>query len=247
MPSYLSESADFPPLVTPFRLRERLDAFEAAQEQAAEAGAGSLFYVGRFELLEFALVLEPEEPLRLARKIFFAGMNAMADALSVLAPPEKAISFAYPGSLYFDGALIGGGRLAWPRGMDEEKSANWLVFGGMVRAGGMRDLGAGLSPEITTLDDEGFENWSPELFAASFARHFMVEVDSWLEKGFSGIGPRYLGRLAKEKGQGKRGIDVNGDLLIHPVDGQQGAARVPFLEGLQAADWFDPLLNEPRS
>jgi biotin-(acetyl-CoA carboxylase) ligase len=247
MPSFLSETADFPPLVTPFRLRERLDAFEAAQERAAEDGAGSLYFVGRFELLEFAIVLEPAEPLRLARKIFFAGMNAIADSLAVLSPPEKPIAFRYPGSLYFDGALIGGGRLAWPAGASEDQPPEWLVFGGMVRAGGMRDLGAGLAPEITTLDDEGFESWSPELFAASFARNFLVEVDSWGEKGFSGIGPRYLGRLDKVKGQGKRGIDVNGDLLIHAADGSAGATREAFLASLKAADWYDPLLNEPRS
>jgi biotin-(acetyl-CoA carboxylase) ligase len=247
MPSYLSDTADFPPLVTPHRLRERRDAFSEAVARALEEGAGSLFFVGRFELLEFAIVLEPAEPLRLARKIFFAGMNAMADALSALAPPEKPIAFRYPGSLYFDGALIGGGRLAVPTGCGEDQPPDWLVFGGMVRAGGMRDMGTGLAPEITTLDDEGFENWSPELFAASFARHFMVEVDSWGEKGFSGIGPRYLGRLEKVKGQGKRGIDVNGDLLIHPASGAEGAVREDFRALLAAADWYDSVLNEPRS
>ena len=247
MPSFLPETADFPPLVTPMRLRERGDAFREAIAGAAEAGAGSLYFVGRFELIEFALVLEPAEPLRLARKIFYAGMNAMADALAILAPPEKAITFRYPGSLYFDGALIGGGRLAWPDGTSEDAPPDWLVFGGMVRAGGMREMGVGLSPEITTLDDEGFENWSPELFSAGFARHFMVEVDSWNERGFAGIGPRYLARLEKTNGIARRGIDVDGDLLLHREGGQAVAERVPFLAGLKAAHWFDPVLNEPRN
>ena len=34
------------------------------QTIAAEEGAGTLVYVGRFDLAEFAVVLEPEEPLR---------------------------------------------------------------------------------------------------------------------------------------------------------------------------------------
>lgn len=244
----LTESAEpafFPPLVTPFRLREVDDAFTTAVRRAAETGAGSLFYAGRFLLVDFALVLEPEEPLRLARKILFAGMNALADTLAVLSPPEKPIEFIYPASLLFDGALIGGGRLAWPDGCGEDDVPDWLVFGGMVRAGGMRDLGIGLSPSVTTLDDEGFDAWNPEELTASFARHFMVEADSWSEKGFRAIGPRYLARLQKETEAGKRGIDSNGDLLVHR-DAQSPAERLPLLSRLLPPDWYDPVENEPR-
>lgn len=239
------EPAVFPPLVTPYRLREIDDAFTTAIERAPETGAGSLFYVGRFALIDFALVLEPEEPLRLARKILFAGMNALADTLAVLSPPEKPIEFAYPASLTFDGALIGGGRLAWPQGCGEDEVPDWLVFGAMIRAGGMRDLGIGLGPSVTTLDDEGFDAWNPEEFTASFARHFMVEADSWAEKGFRAIGPRYLARLEKSREAGKRGIDTNGDLLIHR-DAQAPAERLPLLSRLSPPEWYDPAENEPR-
>ena len=41
------------------------------------AGAGTLVYVGRFDLAEFAVVLEPEEPLRTARRALYAGMVAL--------------------------------------------------------------------------------------------------------------------------------------------------------------------------
>ena len=59
---------DLPP---PFRLvtlREVGDAFAHAAAIAAEEGAGTLVYVGRFDLAEFAVVLEPDEPLRTARR-----------------------------------------------------------------------------------------------------------------------------------------------------------------------------------
>ncbi|CAN1538539.1 Biotinyl protein ligase (BPL) and lipoyl protein ligase (LPL), catalytic domain containing protein [Rhabdaerophilaceae bacterium] len=239
------EPPSFPPLITPHKLREVDDALTTACQEASRAGAGSLFFVGRFALLDFALVLEPEEPLRLARKIFFAGMNALADTLAVGAPPEKPITFDYPGSIYFDGALIGGGRLTWPTGAQEDAVPDWLVFGAMIRAGGMRDLGIGLTPEVTTLDDEGFDAWNPEEFAASFSRHFMVEVDSWNEKGFRVIGPRYLDRLPRLSGQARRGIDTNGDLLIHQ-DGKAGAERLPLVSRLSPPAWYDPDENEPR-
>ncbi|MFM8750481.1 biotin/lipoate--protein ligase family protein [Rhabdaerophilum sp.] len=240
-----AETTKFPPLVKPCRLREIEDSFEIAKARAAEFGAGSMFYVGRFALIDFALVLEPEEPLRLSRKILFAGMNALAETLANIAPPELPIEFVYPASLHFDGALIGGGRIAWPEGCGEDDVPEWLVFGAMIRAGGMRDLGIGLSPSVTTLDDEGFDAWNPEEFAASFARHFMIEADSWAEKGFRAIGPRYLERLPRMKGDVKRGIDSNGDLLVHR-NSTDAPERLPLLSRINPPEWYDPAENEPR-
>src|SRR5215510_623618 len=105
---------DLPP---PFRLvtlREVGDAFSHAANIAAEAGAGTLVHVGRFDLAEFAVVLEPEEPLRSARRALYAGLAALADALAVHAPPEKPVSFDWPDAVRVNGGLVGGARLAWP-------------------------------------------------------------------------------------------------------------------------------------
>ena len=88
---------DLPP---PFRLvtlREVGDAFAHAKANAAELGAGTLVFVGRFDLAEFAVVLEPDEPLRTARRAFYAGMAALADALAAHAPPEKPIDIRLAG------------------------------------------------------------------------------------------------------------------------------------------------------
>src|SRR5215472_7958645 len=83
---------DLPP---PFRLvtlREVGDAFAHATRVAAEEGAGTLVHVGRFDLAEFAVVLEPDEPLKTARRTLYAGLAALADALAAHAPPEKPIT-----------------------------------------------------------------------------------------------------------------------------------------------------------
>src|SRR5205814_8805814 len=72
---------DLPP---PFRLvalREAGDAFAHATAHADQLGAGSLVFVGRFDLAEFAVVLEPEEPLLQARRSFCVCMTALADAV----------------------------------------------------------------------------------------------------------------------------------------------------------------------
>ena len=65
-------------------LREVGDAFVHACTHAASSGAGTLILVGRFDLAEFAVVLEPEEPLRFARPVFYAGMLALYETLALL-------------------------------------------------------------------------------------------------------------------------------------------------------------------
>src|SRR2546423_6289986 len=116
---------DLPP---PFRLvmlREVGDAFAHALRIAGQEGAGTLVYVGRFDLAEFAVVLEPEEPLRFARRALYAGMAALIDALAAHAPPEKPITIDWPDAVRVDNGLVGGGRLAWPEGAAEDEPPDW--------------------------------------------------------------------------------------------------------------------------
>src|SRR5712692_8031800 len=93
---------DLPPGFRLVTLREVGDAFAHAKANASELGAGTLVYVGRFDLAEFAVVLEPEEPLRTARRAFYAGVAALGDALLALAPPEKAIRYEWPDAIHVD-------------------------------------------------------------------------------------------------------------------------------------------------
>src|SRR3954469_21462218 len=111
-----SPALDLPPPYRLVTLREVGDAFAHATAIAAQEGAGTLVYVGRFDLAEFAVVLEPDEPLRGARRAFYAGCVALADALAVHAPPEKPIEFVWPGAVHVDAGLVGGARLGWPAG-----------------------------------------------------------------------------------------------------------------------------------
>src|ERR1051326_2405408 len=67
---------DLPPPFRAIALREVGDAFAHAVAVADKEGAGTLVHVGRFDLAEFAVVLEPDEPLRTARRTIYAGMAA---------------------------------------------------------------------------------------------------------------------------------------------------------------------------
>jgi biotin-(acetyl-CoA carboxylase) ligase len=247
-PLLASELALPPPFVA-VRLRELGDAFAHAISVACEQGAGTLVYVGRFDLAEFAVVLEPEEPLKLARRAFYAGMAALADALAAHAQPETAITIDWPDAVLVNGGLVGGGRLAWPQGIKEDETPPWLVFGAMVRTVSMTGVEPGLNPLVTALEEEGFTDVLSSHVVESFARHFMLAVDAWKESGFSAVAKTYLARLPAESGL-RRDIDENGDLLVrrNVVNlGKVEVERKPLLARLAKPSWFDPVAKGPRT
>lgn len=233
-----------PPGFTHVGLREVGDSFAFAKEKASSLGAATLVQVGRFDLAEFAVVLEPEEPLAIARRAFYAGMCALGDALAAHAPPEKAIAYAWPDTILVDGGIVGGGRLAWAEGPDDQHPA-WLVFGAMIRTVAMREGVAGINPLAAALDEEGFEDLQSGQLAESFARHLMTHVDAWQEKGFATIGRAYLSRLPAPAGV-SFGLAENGDLLSRtsPTGPVERRALTPSLAGNPG--WLDPATGGPR-
>jgi biotin-(acetyl-CoA carboxylase) ligase len=241
--SRIKPGLDLPPAFRLVTLREVGDAFAHAKANAAELGAGTLVYVGRFDLAEFAVVLEPDEPLRSARRVLYAGLAALSDALLVRAPPEKEIRIDWPDAILVDQGLVGGGRLAWPEG-DEDAPPAWLVFGGMIRTVSMTGNEPGLRPLVSALEEEGFDDSGSAWLVESFARHLMVHIDAWQEQGFSAIAKTYLPRLSAAAGL-RREIDDNGDLLLRRM-GKTGVERRSLLPALTTPSWLDPQTGGPK-
>ena len=235
---------DLPPSFRLVTLREVGDAFAHGTRIAAEEGAGTLVHVGRFDLAEFALVLEPSEPLKTARCALYAGLVALADALAVHAPPERPITFDWPDAVRVDGGLVGGARLAWPAGAHEDEPPAWLVFGAMIRTVAVGEEEPGVRPLSSALEEEGFADLGSGRLIKSFARHFMAVVDAWQENGFPAIGKNYLARLSPEKGV-RREFDTNGDLLVRHM-AVPDVERQSLVAALAKPSWLDPATGGPR-
>ena len=70
---------------------------------------------------------------------------------------RQPIAFDWPDAIRVDGGLVGGVRLEWPIGADENEPAPWLVFGAMIRTVAMGEEEPGLRPLSSALEDEGFD------------------------------------------------------------------------------------------
>ena len=242
----MEQTLDLPPGYTLVALREVGDAFAHGCDIAAEAGAGTLVWVRRYDLVEFAVVLEPAEPLVSARRALFAGMNAVADAISAHCPPEREVNFGWPDAIRFDAGLLGGARLGWPRDCAEAEVPAWLVFGVILRAADMAHVDEVQAASGVSLLSEGFEMIDTNAIIESFARHLMTAFDRWNERGFEAIAQDYLERLPKHKAGERRAIDLNGDLLVRLPAGSGPPDRTGLVDALARADWYDPHARGPK-
>ena len=245
-PAGVEQTLDLPPGYTLVALRELGDAFAHASDIAAASGAGTLVWVRRYDLVEFAVVLEPDEPLKSARRALFAGMNALGDAISSHCPPEREVSFEWPDAVRFDGGLLGGARLGWPRDCAETEVPAWLAFGVILRAADMAHIEEVQAASGVALMSEGFEMIDTDAIIESFTRHLMTAFDQWNERGFDAIARDYLARLAVGKAGERRAIDSNGDLLIKPAAGKAAPERISLVDALAKAAWYDPQARGPK-
>jgi BirA family transcriptional regulator, biotin operon repressor / biotin---[acetyl-CoA-carboxylase] ligase len=188
------------------------DAFAEACAIAPSDGAGTLVWARRGDVLDCAVVLEPDMPLQQTRLVAYVGLSALADALGALGPPHKPVTFVWPDTLLVDGGTVGGIRFAHaPVGTEADADVpDWAVVGATVR---MTAQGETTDKDRTALYEEGFgEVEVPQLLEA-FARHFMARLSDWAEEGFLRQSEEWMGRLAPTPGP-KRALDPGGDLVV---------------------------------
>jgi len=236
------DALDLPPFFRAVALGEGGEAFAHACKIAAAQGAGTLVHVETAAWADFALVLEPDEPVVTARRALHAGMLALANTLAALAPPEKPIALRWPDALVVDGGLVGGGRLGCPEGSDENAVPSWLVFAAKLRLRFPPGVEPGRFPTVTSLDEEGFGAMSGARLAEGFARHFMMLVDSWQQDGFGAVAQGYLDRLPRRAGE-RANLAANGDLLIERD--RRAGERHSLRAALRKPSWLAAETGDP--
>lgn len=207
------------------------DPFRAAVARAREGtDPGLVTHDVRPDLLSAALVLAPEAPLEDAMAMVFAVANGFADAFGSLAPSEVACQFDWPGEIRVNGGTCGGFRAAAST-TDPGVEPDWLVVGFDVRFFAEAEAEPGLTPDRTTLWDEGCAGIEPLRLLESWSRHSLVWIHQWLEDGMPrlhefwrgrafAIGRNVQLRLAGEDLSGQFvGLDERGGMLLRTEGG----------------------------
>jgi biotin-(acetyl-CoA carboxylase) ligase len=223
-PGVAEELPALPSVFTPIiALREGGDALAHACAIAPEKGAGTLVWVRSWARAEAALVLEPEEALPAARLALHAASVALADALGAYGPPDIPLVFDWPGTLRLNGAVVGQTRLGLPANAPPDGPLPWLVVGMEARFAEYADGEPGETPDRTSLLEEGYDDLTPALLVAAWARHFMATVSDWQARGVKSLAERYLARLDPKLGAGaRRGIvPASGDLVLEAASGRE--------------------------
>jgi hypothetical protein len=226
-----------PPPFDVVRLREHGDAFQQAVARAGE-GPGTLVYVGRFDAAEFAVTLEPGEPLRHAGRIFCLNMMALADTLAGLIAAETPLLIEWPDRIKVNGRDIAFGRLAWPPGFDEGSSLPWLVFGAIVRV-------AASEADVERVDVMAADQLagSTEDIVESFSRHLLAWSDRYQELGFAPVMTAYRDRC----GAGAAAlIDDCGDMIGSQEEGGRSLLQALALPAWRAHEETARRAEAPR-
>ncbi len=188
---------------------------------ALSRGAGTLVHVRSLSRAEAAVVLEPEMSLAAARLAFHVGLNALADALTVLGPANTPVTFQWPGTVLVNGGRIGEFRLAIPEEATGDGVPEWLVIGFEIRLSWREGHEGGLLPGETALADEGFEEITAEAVVEAWARHMLAGMDEWQTRGPRRAAEKFLARLLdhSETPGVKRGLDPSTGALVLERDG----------------------------
>jgi hypothetical protein len=155
----------------------------------------------------------------------------LADALGAYGPPDIPLIFDWPARLRLNGALVGQTRLGLPAETPADGTPPWLVVGMELRFAEYADAEPGERPDRTSLLAEGYDDLTPALLVAAWARHFMATVADWQGRGVKTLAERYLARLDPKLGAGaRRGIvPANGDLVL---EGGAGRETLSLAEAL---------------
>lgn len=216
---------DFPPLLKGKAVGAQVDPFNKALAAALtdRMEPGLIHYAESEDVLRAAVTFAPEQPLGDAIRVVYAVQLGLSDAIGALAPPEVAVQFTWPDGLKVNGAGCGGFRAA-ASSNDPECEPDWLIVGLEVPIFATQG-DAGLTPNETTLHDEGCVELTAPAIISSWSRHMLVWVNTYLGEGFAPLHENWRGKCddigsdvtAPEPGL-FMGLDERGGMLLRRGD-----------------------------
>ncbi|MGI9463606.1 MAG: biotin/lipoate--protein ligase family protein [Aestuariivirgaceae bacterium] len=218
----------FPPLLNGRPVDAATGSFKGSREACGkgDAGAGDLLWSKAEDVLDVAVVLEPEVPAAQSMQMLFAAMVAFGDSFGAIGPPEVGLFYRWPNVMLINAAHVGLARAGLPDCADSDVPP-WMVVGLNVRIQpGPQAPESGYDLTNTSLWDEGGGEVDRTMLVESFARHFLTWINSWTEDGFKPVHDAWMARadgrdeIVEIKWQGDKhkgrflSLDEDGNMLL---------------------------------
>ena len=225
-----------PPILTPIPVVNGIDVFAKAIAVAGKSETGTVLYSENPEYVEVAIILSPEIPKITCNQMLYIMMVASGDAIGALAPPEVAVTYAFPGFIFLNRGEAGLVKVEIAPSNDDQSIPDWMVVGLKLRLNNNIEINENeINADVTSLADEGGGYVSRTRAIESLSRHFLAWVSQWEDEGFKPVTEVWNKRREETKvvtlksGQEVSwvGLDENGlaivksnaqELFLSPID-----------------------------
>ena len=225
-----------PPILTPIPVVKNVDVFAKAIAVAGKSETGTVLYSENPEYVEVAIILSPEVPKIKCNQMLYIMMVASGDAIGALAPPEVAVTYAFPGFIFLNRGEAGLVKIEVAPSSDDQSIPDWMVVGLKLRLNNNIEINEKeIQEDITSLADEGGGYVSRTRAIESLSRHFLAWISQWEDEGFKPVTEVWNKRreetkvitLKNDKQVSWVGLDENGlaivklnakELFLSPID-----------------------------
>ena len=225
-----------PPILTPIPVVKNVDVFAKAIAVAGKSETGTVLYSENPEYVEVAIILSPEVPKIKCNQMLYIMMVASGDAIGALAPPEVAVTYAFPGFIFLNRGEAGLVKIEVAPSNDDQSIPDWMVVGLKLRLNNNIEINENeIHEDITSLADEGGGYVSRTRAIESLSRHFLAWISQWEDEGFKPVTEVWNKRreetkvitLKNDQQVSWVGLDENGlaivksnakELFLSPID-----------------------------
>ena len=177
-----------PPILTPIPVVKNVDVFAKAIAVAGKSETGTVLYSENPEYVEVAIILSPEVPKIKCNQMLYIMMVASGDAIGALAPPEVAVTYAFPGFIFLNRGEAGLVKIEVAPSNDDQSIPDWMVVGLKLRLNNNIEINENeIHADITSLADEGGGYVSRTRAIESLSRHFLAWISQWEDEGFKPV------------------------------------------------------------
>ena len=199
-PADENDEPQLPPLLKPEKVSKDVDVFQKAISSSTQADTGTVFYSEKSDLVDIAILLNPEVSQKKCNQMIFVLTVAVGDAIGALAPPEVIVTNSFPGYIFLNKGEAGVVNFAIDNQKSDKDIPEWLILGLQLKIKETNQMNEDHpDPDLTSLETEGAGFISRTRLIESVSRHFLAWLNQWEDDGFAPVIKMWNQRIENDK------------------------------------------------